>query len=71
MLTNTKPHATKDSSSHSYGIVRFLADQQQYHPVFGKVQSPAEVKVFAEARMTAELHAFEQQFGPSGKPSSS
>lgn len=71
LRSNTKQHATIDSSSHTFGIERFVADQQQYHPGFGKVQSPAETVATAEARMMAELHAFEKQFGSSGFSSSS
>ncbi|KAL6789828.1 hypothetical protein J3E68DRAFT_429914 [Trichoderma sp. SZMC 28012] len=62
----SKLHATNLNSNHSYSISRFLADQQQYHPVFGRVQSPAE----AAAETTAKLLAFEKQFGSSGKPPS-
>ncbi|KAL5087446.1 hypothetical protein Trisim1_007844 [Trichoderma cf. simile WF8] len=68
---DTKPYAINNSSNYSYGIVRFLADQQQYHPVFGKVQSPTEVEAVAEARMTAKLRAFEKHFGSNGKSLSS
>ncbi|KAK4077058.1 uncharacterized protein Triagg1_4025 [Trichoderma aggressivum f. europaeum] len=65
---DTKLHTTNDSSSHGYSIVRFLADQQQYHPVFSKVQSPTDAEDIAKARMAAELRTFEQEFGLSGKP---
>ncbi|KKO98770.1 hypothetical protein THAR02_09125 [Trichoderma harzianum] len=60
-----------DNSYHTFDIERFLADQQQYHPGFGKVQSPAEAGATAEARMMAELRTFEKQFGSSDRPSSS
>lgn len=69
--SDAKQNATNDSSSHTFGIERFLADEQQYHPGFGKVQSPAETVATAKARMMAELHAFGKQFGSSGKPRSS
>ncbi|KAJ4857734.1 hypothetical protein T069G_08631 [Trichoderma breve] len=68
---DTKPHATNGNFSHSYSIVRFLADQQQYHPVFSKVQSPTDAEAIAEARVEVELRAFEKKLGLSGKTSSS
>ncbi|KAM6476898.1 hypothetical protein HDV62DRAFT_395595 [Trichoderma sp. SZMC 28011] len=56
--------------SHSYGIHRFLADQEQRcPPEFGKTQSPAEAEADAKAQMMTKLLAFEQQFGSSDKPS--
>ncbi|KAL7931702.1 hypothetical protein V8C35DRAFT_329362 [Trichoderma chlorosporum] len=70
---DTKPHTTDAASSHSGAIDRFLADQDQYHPAFGKFQSLAEAEPAAEARMTAHLRALEQQLGSSSsdKPPSS
>ncbi|KAL6824497.1 hypothetical protein J3E69DRAFT_381343 [Trichoderma sp. SZMC 28015] len=64
---DAKLHVTNDNTSHTYGIDRFLADQQQYNPVFGKIQSAAEAVAAAKVRMTAELHVFERQFDSTSK----
>ncbi|PNP51619.1 hypothetical protein THARTR1_07736 [Trichoderma harzianum] len=68
---DAKAYATNDNSSYSNGIDRFLANQQQYNPGFGKVQSSAKAEASAKARVMAELRAFEKQFVSSGKSPSS
>ncbi|KAL6795945.1 hypothetical protein GGI42DRAFT_356584 [Trichoderma sp. SZMC 28013] len=66
--TTCKSRITNDRPSHSFGIDRFLADQEQrYPPEFSKSQSPAEAEAIAKAKMTAKLLAFEKQFNSSDK----
>ncbi|KAK0757009.1 hypothetical protein N5P37_010535 [Trichoderma harzianum] len=69
---NTKPHPAVNghpSRSHSCGIDRFLADQEQRcPPEFGKTQSPAEAEAAAKAKMMTKLLEFEQKFGSGNKP---
>ncbi|KAL6864494.1 hypothetical protein J3F83DRAFT_766522 [Trichoderma novae-zelandiae] len=64
-----QPRASTGPSNYNDAIARFLADPDQRRPTeFSTVQSAAEAKEAAQARIAAQLNALEQQFGGSNEP---